>query len=468
LQLSPTRGPVPLVAHDHTGTLCASLALAAVAALTACAISGRAGFSLAVAAALGFCVAVTEAQQIDVLSRLQMSMSEPLIVLAAVLGGPLTAALCGLLGMIGYEKSPGQRWLTYTSLSVLKGAAAGALVAATVGVSHDADLTRTALAVLIGTAAVVLVSQIGNGAVALVRHVAPIRAHLEMVVRLGVGTCVFAVPVVIALVYGSARAGVPVLFLAIVPLLAAHSFVRTYREKVRLARELSEGTMHFALGLARALDARDPRTANHSAAVAVYARDIARSLDLAPELVAKIQLAGLLHDIGKIGVPQEVLMKPGALADEEWEIIREHPVVGERITRESPIFAEIADIIRHHHERHDGTGYPDGLVGGDIPVAAAIIGLADAYNAMTSPRPYRDAMPPERAIAELGRCAGTQFAPYLVEKFVQALGARDADYQVGHGDEFSFDGHRDAILAELRRTRALVAPGALDPGALAV
>ena len=136
-------------------------------------------------------------------------------------------------------------------------------------------------------------------------------------------------------------------------------------------------------------------------------RDIARSLDLAPELVAKIQLAGLLHDIGKIGVPQEVLMKPGALADEEWEIIREHPVVGERITRESPFFAEIADIIRHHHERHDGTGYPDGLVGGDIPVAAAIIGLADAYNAMTSPRPYRDALPPARAIAELDRCAGS-------------------------------------------------------------
>ena len=95
MQLSPTRGPAPTVTHDRTGTLCASLTLAAVAALAACALSGRMGFSLAVAAALGFCVAVTEAQQIEVLSRLQMSMSEPLIVLAAVLGGPLTAALCG-------------------------------------------------------------------------------------------------------------------------------------------------------------------------------------------------------------------------------------------------------------------------------------------------------------------------------------------------------------------------------------
>jgi HD-GYP domain-containing protein (c-di-GMP phosphodiesterase class II) len=142
--------------------------------------------------------------------------------------------------------------------------------------------------------------------------------------------------------------------------------------------------------------------------------------------------------------------------------------VGERITRESPVFAEIADIIRHHHERHDGTGYPDGLVGGDIPVAAAIIGLADAYNAMTSPRPYRDALPPELAIAELGRCAGSQFAPYLVEKFVQVIVERDPAYQVGNGDEFSFDGHRDAILAELRRTRALVASGTLDRGALAI
>jgi putative nucleotidyltransferase with HDIG domain len=439
-----------------------------VVALAAAAILGRGGFSLAAAIALGACVAVTEAQQIEVLSRLQMSMSEPLIVLAAVFGGPLTAALCGLLGMIGYEKSPLQRWLTYSSISTLEGAAAGAVVAATVGLPRSGDLAQTTLAVLLATAVVLLVSQGGNAVVAIVRHVAPVHLHVQMAARLGVGTCVFAAPVVVALVYGSARAGVPVLFLAIVPLLAANSVIRTYREKLRLARELSDGTMHFALGLARALDARDPRTANHSAAVAVYARDIARKLELAPELVAKIQLAGLLHDIGKIGVPQEVLMKPGALADEEWEIIREHPVVGERITRESPVFAEIADIIRHHHERHDGTGYPDGLVGGDIPVAAAIIGLADAYNAMTSPRPYRDAMAPERAMAELGRCAGSQFAPYLVDKFVQALAERDAAYRVGHGDEFSFDGHRDAILAELHRTRALVPHGTLDPGALAI
>ena len=157
------------------------------------------------------------------------------------------------------------------------------------------------------------------------------------------------------------------LLLALVPILAAVGLLGLYREKTELARRLSEGNMAFALALVRALDARDPYTAGHSAAVAVYARDLARAAGYSADEVAMIQLAALLHDVGKIAVPLEILTKPGRLNDDEWLEIRRHPEIGERITGEAPVFHEIARYIRYHHERPDGRGYPDGLVGGPDP-----------------------------------------------------------------------------------------------------
>jgi putative nucleotidyltransferase with HDIG domain len=267
------------------------------------------------------------------------------------------------------------------------------------------------------------------------------------------GGCVFSAPIVAVLAYGYFQAGLAVLLLALVPILAAVGLLGLYREKTVLARRLSEGNMAFALALVRALDARDPYTAGHSAAVAVYARDLARAAGYSADEVAMIQLAALLHDVGKIAVPLEILTKPGRLSDEEWLEIRRHPEIGERITREAPVFHEIARFIRHHHERPDGTGYPDGLVAGQIPEAAAIIGLADAYSAMTQPRAYRPAMAPERAIAELRRWAGSQFEPRLVDLFVHCLDEAPVTYRKGDDESFSLDGQRSAIFAELGDAR---------------
>ena len=168
-----------------------------------------------------------------------------------------------------------------------------------------------------------------------------------------------------------------------------------------------------------------------------------------------VQLAALLHDVGKIGVPGEILRKPSKLNDEEWSEIRRHPAIGQQITGEVPAFRWIAEAIRHHHERPDGRGYPDGLVAVDIPRAALIIGAADAYSAMTSPRVYRDAITPLDATAELQRCAGSQFDPDVVSAFLRVLDERPYGYRAGQGDDFAIATQRADILSRLGRAGAL-------------
>ena len=141
--------------------------------------------------------------------------------------------------------------------------------------------------------------------------------------------------------------------------------------------------------------------------------------------IERVGHAALLHDIGKVGMPDRVLHKPGPLADEEWDVMREHPVIGERILRAIPGMGSVARIVRHEHERFDGTGYPDRLAGEEIPLGSRIILACDAYHAMTSDRPYRAAMAHDHAIAELARCAGSQFDPRIVAALVGHLGRGD-------------------------------------------
>lgn len=133
-----------------------------------------------------------------------------------------------------------------------------------------------------------------------------------------------------------------------------------------------------------------------------------------------VRTAAALHDIGKIGVRDRVLTKPGALEPAEWEEIRQHPVLGEKILAPIKLLAPVLPVVRHHHERYDGRGYPDSLAGEDIPLYARIVSLADAFEAMTSRRPYRPALPVDVARTELQANAGSQFGPKLVDVFLQA------------------------------------------------
>jgi HD-GYP domain-containing protein (c-di-GMP phosphodiesterase class II) len=151
---------------------------------------------------------------------------------------------------------------------------------------------------------------------------------------------------------------------------------------------------------------------------------VGESLALDAEEISRVRTAALLHDVGKVGVPDEILHKPGPLSQREWEIMRQHPIVGERILRAIPGMGAVARIVRHEHERWDGGGYPDGLAEDEIPIGSRIILACDAYHAMTSDRPYRRAMPHSAALTELSRNAGTQFDQEVVQALVGYLFGR--------------------------------------------
>ncbi|MGB9920725.1 MAG: HD-GYP domain-containing protein [Moorellales bacterium] len=184
--------------------------------------------------------------------------------------------------------------------------------------------------------------------------------------------------------------------------------------------------------LAAAIEARDAYTVNHSLNVARTAAAVAAEMGLSSHDREQIYLAGLLHDIGKIGVSDAILGKPEGLAPEEFERIRQHPVIGAGILQKGgPAFAPLIPAIRHHHERWDGSGYPDGLRGESIPLWARILAVADAFDAMTSDRPYRRARSLGEAVAEIGRCAGTQFCPRTVRAFMRCVWSLKNENGVG-------------------------------------
>jgi HD-GYP domain-containing protein (c-di-GMP phosphodiesterase class II) len=173
--------------------------------------------------------------------------------------------------------------------------------------------------------------------------------------------------------------------------------------------------------LASALTERDQYTGDHSDSVVDLTARVGEALAMQGDEVDSLRTAALLHDIGKVGVPDEILHKPGPLDEREWEIMRQHPVIGERILRAIPGMGSIARIVRHEHERWDGEGYPDRLSGTEIPLGARIILACDAYHAMVPDRPYRQAMSHTDAMGELHSNAGSQFDPDVVEALVGYL-----------------------------------------------
>ncbi len=172
---------------------------------------------------------------------------------------------------------------------------------------------------------------------------------------------------------------------------------------------------------ARVIDTKDPYTRGHSERVAKYVEDIGRRAGLSPIRIPRIVQAAKLHDVGKLGIPEAILLKPGRLTAQEYDQIKTHPVRGEKLLEDIEMLDDLMGIIRHHHERYDGKGYPDGQKGEDIPFEARILSLADAFDCMTTDRIYRKAMNKEEVLEELERCSGTQFDPHLTRILIEML-----------------------------------------------
>jgi putative nucleotidyltransferase with HDIG domain len=173
--------------------------------------------------------------------------------------------------------------------------------------------------------------------------------------------------------------------------------------------------------LALAIDSKDHYTQGHSHKVAAYAAVIAEALGMQEEQIGEVRLGGMLHDIGKVGIPEEILNKNGPLNPDEWETMKQHVCFGDQLLEPLRAIASVREMVCHHHEMFDGSGYPDGLTGEQIPLGARIIAIADAFDTITSERTYKKARPASAGFAELERCAGTQFDPALVRLFVEAV-----------------------------------------------
>ena len=196
----------------------------------------------------------------------------------------------------------------------------------------------------------------------------------------------------------------------------------TKKKGIPTVEEVLEATyLNVIKTLCKILVKKDPYTRQHSQQVTYFSLVIGRALGFSKEELLVLEQAALLHDIGKIGIPDHILHKPGPLSASEWELMKQHPNIGQEILEHIQVLHLEQNTVRHHHERYDGKGYPTGLKGEEIPVYARILNIADSFHAMVSDRPYRKALPIERAVEELQKNRGTQFDPQLVDVFVKGL-----------------------------------------------
>ena len=279
------------------------------------------------------------------------------------------------------------------------------------------------------------------------------------------------VPVTALLVFACSRVSTWSVVLFLFPAFVAQKLFVLYQEQRATAQELSAAMLRqekahlsFASALVATLDARDEYTAGHSAAVAIYARDVAERLGLSQAEQRIAHLCGLVHDIGKIGLAAGLLEKAGPLTLDERRQMEQHSVIGERILAKVEDYSEIARVVRHHHERVDGRGYPDGLRGDEIPLLSRIIAAADAYNAMTSHRPYRDAMPSRVARLRMAQAVGSQFDTTVVAAFEAILASAAEPYRVASRVDFAFGSQEREYVGPLAVATGLTTPvGAARP-----
>jgi putative nucleotidyltransferase with HDIG domain len=389
--------------------------------------------------------ALAERQSVAVTRNIETSVSFLPTVFTAVAFGPLAAAVVSAAASATDVRPPYGRWFVYTPARALTGAAAGwfALPYAT---GQDPAFGRILLASLAAAIANLVLDSVFNIVTLTLRGSASPLAFVGNVGPLLAISLPLYVPLVALLVYGYEVYSIWVVATFLLPTLALQRLIHLYQEQreavaglAAVNHQLERANLSFASALVATLDARDRYTAGHSAAVAVYSRDIAKRMSLSEEDQRLVHLCGLVHDIGKVGLPPGLLEKAGALTLEERRQMEQHPVIGERILSKVEDYSDIARVVRHHHERVDGLGYPDSLKDDEIPILSRIIAVADAYNAMTSDRPYRDAMPSRVARLRLAQAVESQFDTTVVAAFEAVLAGASEAYRSGQREDFSIE-----------------------------
>lgn len=398
-------------------------------------------------AILGLLAIGAERESIKLTPSTEVSIASLLSVFAAVVFGPLCGAIVGAVGLLADlprrdVAQPVLRWSIWTSRRFIAMALAG-LTAGLVLHHRPHDFWAVFAAVAAAFAAETICELLLDPVAPLIRGTATYGQLLRSVAPALLASVPLHTPVVAVLAFSYSTLSPWSVVLFAIPSFAAQRLLLLYRQQRETSEaltdanaRLSRANLSFATALVATLDARDRYTAGHSAAVAIYARDIAARLGLPADQQELVHVCGLVHDVGKIGLPAGLLEKPGALSLDERRQMERHSEIGERILRNVDDYSEIADVVRHHHERVDGNGYPDQLEGTDIPLLARIISVADAYNAMTSDRPYRDAMPSRVARLRLAQAVESQFDTGVVAAFEAILAGASEAYRTGTDPEF--------------------------------
>ena len=369
-------------------------------------------------------------------ATIEESISLVPVVFAAVVLGPVEAMLVAVASNVWDLKpqpgvtAPYLKWGVYTSTRALTAGVTGLAAAAMLHAAPDRELGVIAMA----TVAAALTAHVLDVSFVLltvkVRGTVSPKEVWQTLAPMLLASIPLSTPVVAVLAFAYLEVSHWTLPLFFVPALAAHRSFVLYHEQRKLTDELvsandrlEHANLSFATALVATLEARDEYTAGHSAGVATYAREIAARMGLSVAEQRLAHLCGLVHDVGKIGLPAALLEKAGPLTLAERRQMQTHSTIGEHILKKVDDYGEIATIVRHHHERIDGTGYPDGLAGDDIPLISRIISVADAFDAMTSDRPYRDAMPSRVARLRLAQAVESQFDTSVVAAFEAILAA---------------------------------------------
>ncbi|HEU0335385.1 MAG TPA: HD domain-containing phosphohydrolase, partial [Gaiellaceae bacterium] len=388
----PQKGDTqPPGASHRVGVYVGVLAFAALSIAVLMVALGEGLESPGVVSLLAVSAAIAERWRVSLTSTTGLSIYLLPTVLAAVVVGPLGAGIVAAASMLGDPELFGSarpnasallKWVTYTSTSFLTGAAAGVAAALTQEV-----VTAQIGSVLVATFVAMAVAELLDLNFSMLTGLVRGRRARDVARSLGpvaVTSVLLYAPIVAIIAIAYEEVSPWTLPLFIVPALALQRLYGLYQRERRLAGSLTEANetlaranLSFAEALVATLDARDRYTAGHSAAVAIYSRDIAARMGLSAEVQEQAYLCGLVHDVGKIGLPPGLLEKPGALTLEERKTMQEHSAIGERILRNVDDYSDIARVVRHHHERVDGEGYPDGLRGDEIPLISRIIAVAD-------------------------------------------------------------------------------------------